>query len=85
MILVVISLVQMFQGKCEDRRTQILREVLSRRKISNRRHIFLELLREKDLFALTATDLFNIDYKMLMCFAASLVSYTVLIIQLGKK
>ena len=45
--------------------------------------VFYEMLFDKNLFCLTAMDIFNMDYNMVLCLTASLISISVLFCQLS--
>ena len=69
----------------EKTRGQIFKEVIAQKKLQNSHHrqLFLHFLQDQDLFKLNAMEMFSIDYGTVMCFAGSVISFTVLIDQIN--
>lgn len=84
-VVIMVVLVERLNAKLEKTREQIKDLMIRQKKLrcSQQVHQFLSLLDDRSLFTMTAMDLFNMDYNMFICFAASVVSFSTLLFQIN--
>ena len=85
MTFILVILVQKLNAKLYFLQSEVLHEISRRTTVKNshQRDLFMNLIQDKNLFTLTAMDMFNMDYGMLLSFGGSLINFTVLLCQIN--